>query len=231
MTVRRQGEWEQRLRAAGAVYERPGGLDDPRAPHVGPRLSGHHTSVYLNSARIIRHPRVVRELVENIWVPALAARDVRPDRIVGYAPYTNDIALALASAMDVEYAWAGRGSKTDSAGNNIFETDFLDGTEGGNAVLLADDLVSGGSLRRTAAALALRNVEVVGPVLCIGNMSGEEYLDGREIVSAATFDPDPEMFTVRECGLRGLCYIGSTAIANPRNPENWAILQQHTAPM
>lgn len=214
-----------------AVYERPGGLDDATAPHVGPRLSGNHSSVYLNSARVIRFPKVVGELVQDVWKPALVTRNVRPDWIVGYAPYTNDIALALATAADTEYAWAGRGDKSDAHGHNIFVSDFLDeGVEGTTAVLLADDLVSGGSLRRTAAALALKGIEVVGPVLCIGNMSGRPDLDGREVVAAATFDPDPEMFTVAECRTRGFCHIGSTAIARPRDPEKWAVLQQYTAP-
>jgi orotate phosphoribosyltransferase len=186
--------------------------------------------VYLNSARVIRFPGVVRELVTGIWLPALETRGVRPDWIVGYAPYTGDLALALAGAAETQYAWAGRGDKQDGQGRNIFVSDFFtEADAGGTAVLLADDLVSGGSLDRTAEALANRGIEVVGPVLCIGNMSGKSDLHGQEIVSAATFDPDPQMYSVEACRAEGFCSIGSVAISRPRELENWNTLQQHTA--
>ncbi len=234
-----QSDWANAIRARRAVFERPGSLDDPDShiPHVGPEKSGNHSSVYLNSSRLVRDPRFVGRLVSDVWIPALQERKIRPDLIVGYVPYTNDLAFAVATALDTGYAWTGRGDKVDSKGNTLYKTDFplgedRDGNEveGVTAVMVFDDLVSGNSLRRTREVLEAQGVEVVGPALGIGNMSGYPDLDGQEIVAAADFPPEPRMFSVQECRAEGYCHIGSRAIQHPRDPANWAILQAAMLP-
>jgi len=152
--------------------------------------------------------------------------------VVGYVPYTNDLAFTLATALDTGYAWTGRGDKTDRAGNTLYRTDFdfsedREGNpaEGLTAVMVFDDLVSGNSLRRTRQALEEQGVRIVGPALGIGNMSGQPDLDGQEVIAAADFEPEPRMFSVQECRAVGFCAIGSRAIARPRDPANWDVLR------
>ena len=212
-------DWTDRFTAIGAVYVRPPGR--PKAPHVNVLKSPKHTDAYFNSDLVERSPGLMAEIADQ-QAAVLLNRGEVPKLVVGHAPYAILPAGALAVAFhakgfDVGVAYTMR----DNTGGYSTSFDIVPGTP---ITVLADDIVSGDSTRKTIADLEERGGDVLGSIPCYANLLGEPHLDDRPIVAAATFDAETYDVTAERCQF---CALGSAAL-QPR--ANWAELQTWMAP-
>lgn len=207
-------DWTDRFTAMGAVYLRPPGR--PKAPHVNVLKSPKHTDAYFNSDRVERSPALMAEIAGQ-HADVLLDRGEVPKLVVGHAPYAILPAGALAVALhdrgvyaDVAY------TMRDNTGG--YSTSF-DIVPGDAITVIADDIVSGDSTRKTIADLEGKGGVVLPSVPCYANLLGEPHLDGRPIVAATTLGAETYDVSVERCQY---CALGSAAL-QPR--ANWPELQ------
>src|SRR5689334_2576769 len=182
--IGRMQSWESNFYDMNALYVRP---DDPAAPHVGAIESPTHTNKYFNSDIIEQDPDVVREIARQQAV-VIANANMMPDRIVGYAPYAITPALALATALRELGLRTKSGYSIQDKKSGDYNTTFpIEPDE--EVIVIADDILGGGSARKTIEDIEQNHGGIVLPVVpCYVNFLGEGNLDGREILAAATIN-------------------------------------------
>ena len=101
---------------------------------------------------------------------------------------------------------------------NGYKTSF-DVKSGEKAIVVADDIYSGGAVKITIKSLEDTEVEVLPLVFALANLSGLTHLGRNEIIAGASIVA--ERFPADQCKM---CDTGSEAL-DPR--PNWDRLQSH----
>ena len=197
-------DWQTRFEEMGAFWRHSGGL----APHVKTSMSGKHVDAYFNSDVILSSPELTEEIIESVLIPELQKTDIRPDWVVGYAPYSIPVAQMAARVLAAKFGY----SRPDLD----FDISFIV-RPGDTALVVADDMYGGGATLGTIVKLESMGVEVVPIVFCLANLSGKEKLDDRTIIAASSlkatrYKPDT-------CAL---CKNGSEALVAR---DEWSRLQ------
>lgn len=195
--------WLSRFHELGAIWE----ATDPDAPHVKTSLAGSHVDRYFNSDAVLSWPDITEEIVRTILQPQLAQRRLRPDWVVGYAPFGLFLAQAAARALHARCAYTDPSAKYDT---------YFQIQSGDSILVVADDMYTGGSVLKTISQLERRGATVLPIIFCLVNLSGKKALAEREILAAGEMAANT--YRADECQM---CRHGSTALT-PR--PNWHVL-------
>ncbi len=196
--------WQDKLEEMGAFWRYQG----DNAPHVKTSMSGKHVDAYFNSDVILSDPTLTEEIIESVLISKLQEMDVRPDWVVGYAPYSIPVAQMAARILEAKFGYSRPGLDFDISFNI---------QPGDTALVVADDMYGGGATLGTIAKLESMGVEVVPVVFCLANLSGNEKLDDRTIIAATSLKA-----TKYQPDACALCEDGSEALVAR---DNWAKLQ------
>lgn len=178
-------KWQEVFKELGAEWEYRGG--DVCALYT---LSGKVSDYYFNSEVISEKPEVLRALCEEIFLPELRRRSIDVDVVASYPPYGVSFADTLAKALGV------RSCLLRSIGTAELDQDIK---EGSRVLVVADDIFSGGSVRRTMQAALAKRCTLVPAVLAFGNFSGGPSIDGVEIF--AVINRKVELFDLADSPL------------------------------
>ncbi len=188
--------WKKVLEEKGAFWCY-GGV----GPHVKTSMSGKYVDAYFNSDVITQEPQLISEIIKSTLLPELSDNI---DYIVGYAPYSIPIAFEAAKLLGAKFAYTLPSEK--------YVTTFSI-PDGSTALVVADDMYGGGAALATIQELESKGIKVVDLVYCLANMTGQETLNRRRILSAASMKTSK--YSPDECVL---CRNGSEALL-PRT--NW----------
>ncbi|MCB9359586.1 hypothetical protein H6503_06670 [Candidatus Woesearchaeota archaeon] len=171
--------------------------------HVLTSESGLHSDIYLNTDIIVSDPETLDKIIKDYFLPELSKRNIKPDWVVSYPPFGLAIAYSLAKACKARFGYVDLKEK-------ICNFEIRD-TE--KVIVVADDIYSGDSIRKTIEILAKKGVKVIPPILTLGSFSGIWKIIEREVVYAITNKGN--LFPEKECPM---CKAGSRAVL-PR--PNW----------
>lgn len=207
--------WLNTYRKSEALWE----MTDPMAPHVETSMGGEHVSAYFNSDVITAYPRTLDRIVVTTLVPEMKKRYLDPDWVFTYAPFGILVASACAGRLNAQIYNRRDQIRTGYVDpKNGYKTTFGIKPEE-TALVVSDDIYSGGGIKRTIKVLESMGVEVLPVVFTLANLSGSSNLGDREIIAGVHIEAD--RFKADECEM---CANGSEAV-NARS--NWDLLQNH----
>jgi thiol-disulfide isomerase/thioredoxin len=180
------------LRSREVIWEYPGS-----GAHPVYAIGGHHSGFYFNSDRLGSAEGA--EFLDRYVVNQV--NQCTADWVCSYPPYGSFVAkhcaLRFAARPMLLPLYEDRAPEEIKAGSTV--------------VLVADDIITGGSLRRTASKLESRGVVIADFVIVLANFSGAKTFDGRRIISG--FERSVEKWNAESCPL---CRTGSPPLSNVR---------------
>jgi orotate phosphoribosyltransferase len=171
--------------------------------HIETSESGLHSNLYLNTDYIIQNPKLVEEIVKEVFVKELKLRKINPNWIITYPPFGLPIAFELAKQTNSKFGYVD--TKKGICNFNVKENDIV--------IVVGDDIYSGGSLKKTINIMKDNNVKVKSPIFTIGNFSNTNPLLGLEVISVIS--EKGNLYAKEDCPM---CKNGSRAVL-PR--PNW----------
>lgn len=212
----------ERLKELGGYWEHDG---EPQRPHIITR-AGLHSGHFVNCRPLIAHPAFFRDAVYDLlglFVQKSTYHSVT-DMIVGPQTGATKLAEALASALTVhrnlfcDFASPEKRTVRDEI-VMVFTPEECEQVSGKLVTLCDDVITTAGSVRRTARAISEAGGVTTPLIVCLVNRSGLQSIHGRQIV--ALVDRSMPAWAPEECPL---CLLGSEALTNPKEPQNWARL-------
>jgi orotate phosphoribosyltransferase len=204
--------WMDVFKRMGALWIHDGNLERPHALLT----SGKHSNGFFNGSKIIKHPRVLAEACHDLLQISHAAQ-FAPRSVFGSAMGAVTIAHELARQMGVELGFTEpveTRETLDIVRKHMILKRFS--VVQNEKVIVAEDVMTtGGTTRKTIKALSDAGADVLGTVLVLVNRSGQEFLDGRRIVTL--IDHPMPIWEAEECPL---CAQGSEPI-RPKGRESW----------
>jgi orotate phosphoribosyltransferase len=192
-------DWQTCLEANKVIWRYRG-----YGPHAIHSLSDRHSNFYFNSDILSTKAALLEDVCKALF--GLVKGTVKPDWIVTYPPFGLSIGYCLAELFDVRLAYI------NSLKDDRFQFDLQ---KQESALFCADDLYSGKSFRQVARAVKKRGVQLLEPLLVVGNFSGRYDFDGHQIT--ALFQREIDTWHADQCPL---CAAGSKAIyARPQWQE------------
>lgn len=210
-----------RFRSSGALAYHRG---SPEHPHFL-LSSGKHSDTYFNCEKLLEVPYVLdqacvqllRQLCDRGF--DLTHVDCVAGPAMGAITIAHDVARHIASLthmLNCKRAYAEKEDPNQKEPRMVFKRMALESNAG---VLLVEDVITtGGTTRRMAEAVAGAGASVLPYVLTLVNRSGEQEVDGREVISL--FDLRVSDWEPDECPL---CKAGSEAL-RPKEAGNWRLL-------
>jgi orotate phosphoribosyltransferase len=181
----------EKLRNAGAIWEWEEG-----APHaITP--SGLHTDFYFHSPVLSARPGLLKWFCKEFFLPLLSEYGISPEIVATYPPHSLPFATLLGELLHTGVVYP----LTSDGAEIPIETQ-------GVVLVVADDLVTGASLRRLIQLLRRRRCSVAPIALCFGNLSEMEKVEGVKIVSV--FKRPVKNRQVDQCSL---CLTGSEPLS------------------
>jgi len=210
---RDQEYWTELFTQLGAFWRHDGNLTHPHALLT----KGGHSDGFHNWSVVAQHPRIAREVAENIFMNfyGTTSADTIKSIVRVIGPGTGAITLAdrIAEAFP-NNCMSGYTEKTDE-GQVLARFSCT-----GEIVIPCEDTItSGGSVTSTIAAIEAGGGKVADFILAVCNRSGQKEIGGRRIV--ALIDVPMQNWSPDDCPL---CKRGSEAI-RPKK-ENWLRLTQ-----
>lgn len=193
--------WQPVLQDLGALWR----YSEKNAFHV--KTSKHmHTDRYLNTDYVFCNPALLDSMVAEFFDPEIRNRG-KIAWVATHAPYGLPFAQAIARGAGAKFCYM----RKVSEGRIFFPT-----SEGEVALVVSDDIYSGGSVLKTIGALQRRELCIQDYVLCLGNFSGRSEIAGKQIV--ALLHEDAQFWEEDDCPM---CKEGSRAVfARP----DWELL-------
>lgn len=177
--------------------------------HVKTLESGLHSDLYLNTDDVVSEPSIVESIVRDIFVKALASKNIKPDWIISYPPYGLPIAYELAKQINAKFGYVNTQSNTCDF--PIRKNEIV--------IVIGDDIYSGGSIKKTIEIISSKGGTVTSPILTIGNFTGTTAIKGLEVISAIS--EKGNLYEEKSCPM---CLAGSQAV-NPRT--HWKTLKEN----
>lgn len=205
MLLNADQNWFDRLSMAGAIwnYSGPG-------PHAVFEMAPFHTGFYFNTGVVLEKLDLVAEIISS-FAKFCSENEIYPDRVVSYSAGIADgqvLAHALAKALK------SRSGCVDLIQDRLcFEPNHHE-----KILIITDDIVSGGSLRRTIDHLQKAGCEIYSTIFTLGNLTGAPIFEGFNVV--ALFEYKMEIWKEEDCPL---CHCGSVAL---RTRQNWVKLME-----
>jgi hypothetical protein len=188
--------WEEKLARAKTLWK----YRDP-GPHAAYTLSDRHADFYFNSDAFASDPALVNAAADDLIVR------LRKTGITGKAfwivSYSGAVSASLVLASVVSQKLNKRLAYMD------IRTDAINFPikDGDAALIVTDDIYTGGSIRKIVNILSDRKVEILAPILTVANFFGAGQLDDLKIMSL--IDRTLETWPSASCPL---CQAGSQAI-------------------
>jgi orotate phosphoribosyltransferase len=186
--------WEKRLLEEKVIWRYPG-----RGPHAVFTLANKHSNAYFNSDYLISQPSLLEEACSDLYKVVRSKITSKPDWVISYAPYGLNVAFCLAKLFACRFGY----TRPDNGNEITFDLKAND-----KVLLCADDLYTGQSVLKTISALTTREVQIIGPLVVLGNFSGSSKFKGNDIVSLVDFSID--IWESTHCPL---CTAGSPALS------------------
>ena len=140
--------------------------------HIKTSESGLHTNTYLNTDYIISNPSLVDEITDK-FLAEIKKRGLKPDWVITYPPFGIVLAFELARKLKCKFGCI------DTNSNNC----YFDIKSKDKAILVGDDIYSGGKLSLSIKVLKDMGVLVQEPIYSIANFSGKNELKKLELFS------------------------------------------------
>lgn len=202
---RNEKEWIEFLTKLGCLWIHD---DNPRRPHAE-LTSGKHSNGFFNASKIIVNPCVVKWVCEDL-LEICKSKNVNlggVQMVFGSAHGATDLSFMMGQLLGVN-----RGFTEPQPDKSMVLKRF--NFEPGTKILLVEDVMTtGGTNRKTIAALEEAGGIVLPTILVVCNRSGMRHLDEREVV--ALIDEAMPMWASDECPL---CKAGSETV---RPKGNW----------
>jgi hypothetical protein len=191
-----QPNWLEVLTTAKAIWQfRVGG------PHAAYDMADRHADFYFNTDVAVSDPKLLSDIAlklinscerigtfeSNFWVLS----------------YSGSISASLILASRVSHLLNSRLAYMD------VRTEVLNFPikKGDRALVVTDDIHSGGSIKKLINICSSRGASVISPIITIANFSGSNQIEGRQIISI--YEKEIESWPSSECPL---CAQGSEAI-------------------
>ena len=195
-------DWEQTFVEADAIWSyREGG------PHALYELSGRHSDFYFNTNSIVSRPPLLKRAVIEL-TRRLRVAGMPPAWIVTYPPFGLPVGFAMAEALASRFAYVHSLDRAEL---------YFPIPAAASVLLVADDLYSGGSVRKVLAVLRQLEVSVLPSIVVLANFSGSSTFDGMPVVSL--YERSIPLWSPGECPL---CLKGSLPVAAR---PHWSDLQ------
>jgi orotate phosphoribosyltransferase len=192
-------DWEGRLKQAQVIWRYAG-----KGPHALYGLASFgaynkHSNFYFNSDYMVCQPGLLKEVSSALHAILRSKLTKDPAWIVTYAPYGLNLAFCLADLFDCKLAYIAA----------LDRPEILFDIRPDDAILFcADDLQTGGSVRKVGKVLLEKGAKIMPPLCVAANLSGSPTFEGYEIVSLMS--KRVETWESSDCPL---CRIGSPALA------------------
>lgn len=191
----------ERIKRVGAIWEYKQG----DKYHISRSGESVHTDIYLNSDKIVSHPALVESIALEFFIPVIQKRGIKPDWVITYPPFGIPLAYELASKAKCKFGYVY---------NLSDEICYFDIRPQESVIIVADDIYSGISIKRTIAALNKKKVKH-NFILSIANFLGEDSIENIELISL--INKKANFWYYKNCPL---CRAGSKAIVARKCWEN-----------
>lgn len=205
MSDHNEAYWKEVFEDSDALWIH-GGV--PTKPHAL-LASGKHSGGYFNATNVIQDPRICEEAVTSL-LHQLDFRQIHKTQAAwGSAMGAITLAHEVGRQLNTSFGY------TEKDGDAMKVGRFS--TYDGERILMVEDVMTtGGTTKKSIAALEECGGVILPYLLVLVNRSGMAELDGRKIISLV--DRELPIWTPEECPL---CQGGSEAV-KPKN--DWAEL-------
>lgn len=194
-------QWIDHFTKVGALWIYDG---EPCAerPH-GEMTSGNHSNGFFNGSLVIRHPGLCEEACCELYL--MLSRVSTIDRnevhsVWGSAMGAITIAHEVASQFNIPFGF------TEKDGDQMIVKRFP--VQKDEGILVVEDVMTtGGTTRKTIAALESAGANILPYILVLVNRSGMKEFEGRQII--ALIDRELPLWQPDECPY---CKVGSKAL-------------------
>lgn len=171
--------------------------------HVQTSESWLHTDLYLNTDTIVSNPKFLSQIVKEVFIEEIKKRELEIDWIITYPPFGLPIGYELASQIGAKFWYVDTIRWTCDFDMQIWE----------KVLVVADDIYSGWSIKKTIQIIKDKWIEVIWPMFSIGNFSSTQEVAWLKVVSALS--ETGNLYEAKDCPM---CEIWSEALL-PR--PNW----------
>lgn len=192
-------DWHKILLEHKVTWTYPG-----YGPHAIFSLNNNHSDFYINSDYLAHNQSLIREISRSLFNIVNKKMTINPDWVLTYPPFGLHIGLCLAELFNCKFGYIQSVQKPEI---------HLDLKVDETALLCADDIISGTSIKKVINAASNKGAKVLDTIAVIANLSGKQTFTDRLIISL--IEQEVNIWEPADCLL---CASGSPAL--PAR-ENW----------
>ncbi len=191
--------WDKKLCDNGILWRYSGS-----GAHAALSLTEKHSDLYFNTDYLVSNTALLKEACSALFTVCTRVTKQRPDWIITYPTAGLNIGFCLADLFEAKFGYI-KSTQEPKLQFNLKPHQ--------TALLCADDLITGSSMRKVINAIAAKAVKTTGPIAVLVNLSNQPVFAGIDVVSLVCTKMN--LWDPNNCPL---CASGSVAVSAR---DNW----------